>query len=643
MGTAVVDVTALVGATGKTGSLNLNTNEFYELLGGASTATATLEIVLYDTNNSTSDTIIQQAITCRQDVIPDTPPSQTPVPTYAAQSHTHLEADISNLGTAITLNADDNLTGNAWFFDDDTLGGVDADAEKCASQASIKNYVDNEIAGLGSLMEFKGSYDANTTDPTDGDVGDTYVVTVAGTGVASFWSTALEIGDVIIQENATATTEADWVVVSRDIVPASETVAGVVELATQAEVDTGTDTTKAVTPDTLSNYSGLPVGGLLNIVEDTTPELGGDLEVSTSRTFNDQSGNELLGFENPGVSAVNYLAIKNASTSTGPVLKAVGDDTDVDISLQAKGAGAVNITGAGGLDLKSNKIQTLGKDTITLIGNGSDSHVSIMCHTSTNNPSIGVVSTNTNQGLTLNAKGTGNIKLGNLEFDADQSIGAGNDNHVLTYDNASGSVSLEAAQGLFNIVEDTAPQLGGMLDVNGNAIGDGTKELLTFVEAGVAVNHVEISNANTSVAPQIAAVGDDTDINLDIIAKGTGVVKFNSPVRVNGVLLGNHASPTGDGATTLDWNGFGGMVKFTFGAFNETFTFTDPTELNCSAILHMSLTQDGVGSRTATWPASVKWPGGTAPTLSTGAGAIDLIKFVWDGTNYFGTYDLNFS
>lgn len=37
---------------------------------------------------------------------------------------------------------------------------------------------------------------------------------------------------------------------------ASETVAGVIEIATQAEVDAGTDTTRAVTPATLANWSG---------------------------------------------------------------------------------------------------------------------------------------------------------------------------------------------------------------------------------------------------------------------------------------------------------------------------------------------------------------------------------------------------
>ena len=249
--TASIDVTNLTGSVGKTGSIDFNTNQFLELLGGAASASATLEIVKYNTGNSTSDTVYQGSISCVQDVIANTPASATPFPTYAAASHTHEEADINNLGTAITLNADTNLTGNGWFLDEDTL--VSDDAEKVPSQQSVKAYVDTQISGLGSVMEFKGSYDA-TGDPTDGSVGDSYVVTVGGTGAASFWSSALEVGDLIIQENDPATTEADWVVVSRDIIPATETTAGVVELATQAETDAGADTSRVVTPATLSNY-----------------------------------------------------------------------------------------------------------------------------------------------------------------------------------------------------------------------------------------------------------------------------------------------------------------------------------------------------------------------------------------------------
>lgn len=46
--------------------------------------------------------------------------------------------------------------------------------------------------------------------------------------------------------------------------------------------------------------------------------------------------------------------------------------------------------------------------------------------------------------IDIEPNGTGNVLLGNLEFDADQTVGAGQDNYVLTYDNADGEISLEA-------------------------------------------------------------------------------------------------------------------------------------------------------------------------------------------------------
>jgi hypothetical protein len=64
-----------------------------------------------------------------------------------------------------------------------------------------------------------------------------------------------------------------------------------------------------------------------------------------------------------------------------------------------------------------------------------------------NAPAISAVGTDTNIDLDINAKGTGNISLGNFVFNADQSISAANDNHVLTYDNATGEIGLEAAAG----------------------------------------------------------------------------------------------------------------------------------------------------------------------------------------------------
>lgn len=49
------------------------------------------------------------------------------------------------------------------------------------------------------------------------------------------------------------------------------------------------------------------------------------------------------------------------------------------------------------------------------------------------------------------------------------------------------------------------------------------------------------------------------------------------------------------------------------------------------------LTQDGTGSRTVTWFTAIKWPGGTAPTLTTTASKKDVFGFIQETTgNYLG-------
>jgi len=51
--------------------------------------------------------------------------------------------------------------------------------------------------------------------------------------------------------------------------------------------------------------------------------------------------------------------------------------------------------------------------------------------------------------------------------------------------------------------------------------------------------------------------------------------------------------------------------------------------------LQWFITQDGTGSRTMTWPASFKWPGGTPGVLSTGANAVDLLTATYRAATGF--------
>ena len=62
-------------------------------------------------------------------------------------------------------------------------------------------------------------------------------------------------------------------------------------------------------------------------------------------------------------------------------------------------------------------------------------------------PTIAATGSDTNIDLQLNPKGSGNVLLGNFTFDADQTVGSGQDNYVLTYDDSAGHISLEAASG----------------------------------------------------------------------------------------------------------------------------------------------------------------------------------------------------
>ena len=87
-----------------------------------------------------------------------------------------------------------------------------------------------------------------------------------------------------------------------------------------------------------------------------------------------------------------------------------------------------------------------------------------------------------------------------------------------------------------DLSSDITPQLSGNLDTNGNNIlvddtkgilDDSSQEQLVFSKTASAVNHIQIGNAATSSNPTISAVGDDTNISINLVPKGTGEVQSN--------------------------------------------------------------------------------------------------------------------
>ena len=70
---------------------------------------------------------------------------------------------------------------------------------------------------------------------------------------------------------------------------------------------------------------------------------------------------------------------------------------------------------------------------------------------------------------------------------------------------------------------------------------------------------------------------------------------------------------------------------------NTTFTFSNPSATGHSCAFTLIWTQDG-SDRTIAWPASVDWPGGTVPDVTSGSAKIDVYTFFTldAGTIWYG-------
>jgi VCBS repeat-containing protein len=139
-----------------------------------------------------------------------------------------------------------------------------------------------------------------------------------------------------------------------------------------------------------------------------------------------------------------------------------------------------------------------------------------------------------------------------------------------------------------------------------------------------AVNYLQATGNTTGSAPYLSAQGSDTNINLQLSPKGTGYVQTAAAYSPNLTLTD---------AATIAWDTSTGQVAtFTFVSTNRTMGA--PTNLKNGAFYALAVIQNG-GSNTLTWNSVFKWAGGSAPTLSTAAGAKDYFTFRSDGTNLY--------
>ena len=116
-------------------------------------------------------------------------------------------------------------------------------------------------------------------------------------------------------------------------------------------------------------------------------------------------------------------------------------------------------------DLDANQFEYLVPSTL-----GTDDQTLAEVLTEGNDVGGNKIISSSNGNIDIEPNGTGNVLLGNFTFDADQTVGAGQDNYVLTYDNGAGTIGLEASAGGSSLPVSDATSI-----VEGSA--DGTKEV----------------------------------------------------------------------------------------------------------------------------------------------------------------------
>lgn len=67
------------------------------------------------------------------------------------------------------------------------------------------------------------------------------------------------------------------------------------------------------------------------------------------------------------------------------------------------------------------------------------------------------------------------------------------------------------------------------------------------------------------------------------------------------------------------------------------------SNVSTGQVFVIRLVQDATGSRTVTWWSTIKWPGATAPTLTTTANRTDVFGFICTGTNTYDGFYLGFN
>lgn len=184
--------------------------------------------------------------------------------------------------------------------------------------------------------------------------------------------------------------------------------------------------------------------------------------------------------------------------------------------------------------------------------------------------------------------------------------------------------------------DSTAGNYGGIFFANANNFTAGIAAVCEDHTNGAESSHFSFVVKNAGTAAEAFRINKDK--SLQALAYGAGVLKSDSSGNISSgvpTVAQSTIATQSIGAADIDWSA-GNTFKKTLAA-NTTFTFSN---LTSGQSIVVALTNTA-SNYTVTWPGTVKWSGGAAPTQTVGA-KTDVYTFVYDGANTYGSVIQNF-
>ena len=164
------------------------------------------------------------------------------------------------------------------------------------------------------------------------------------------------------------------------------------------------------------------------------------------------------------------------------------------------------------------------------------------------------------------------------------------------------------------IVGNNTPSAGGV------GYGDGTN--LAFTSAGTS-GQVLVSNGSS--APGFSSTISSATLSSPTLTNPT-VSAYTETVVALGTVTSSATISIASGT----------IITATLTA-STACTFTMPTATAGKSFVLLLKQAATTGNGTATFT-SVKWASAGAPTITATAGKMDILTFISDGTNWYGTY-----